>query len=445
MLKNRYDEIIVGLGLSSLLRGIISLKRNRSTLLIDDKRFNVDSYPGHFLSELEIKSLLRLGKKYSIPELLDVRKFLNPSEMTFIIGEKRLKLGKSPLENIKELLRKFPKLLDSEQLAEVFSENEKEFEAFFSEELSRYENNCYEGSLRNKGYRFDLQGPKWFKNFFANFKLEINRDYESSKDLKFSGLLQLLGVSGEEKLKSNLSQDEIPFYFFRAISPVYRLQDFFLGIQLKRRLMLLGGDVKESSVQYWQLHENKFENLLLASFEGVISGGRVLFFSHLPTDVPFSIKSPYVHFKKSQVYAARRNSTPFPPTEINYFVSDELIGSERPYRVQAQGSELSFYHWPYPELPGSKYQFYNEELKADYVADSKILPFSEMGEIQESLSVTLDLRDHKFSKTNDKQVLRPLDLEIVSEGKPIEGFEYWGPFKYRTLGLLALTYGIEGA
>lgn len=62
MLKNRYQEILVGMGLTSLVRGIISLRRNRSTLLIDDKRFCVDTYPGLFVSELEILSLLRLGK-----------------------------------------------------------------------------------------------------------------------------------------------------------------------------------------------------------------------------------------------------------------------------------------------------------------------------------------------------------------------------------------------
>lgn len=443
MLKNRYDEIIVGLGLSSLLRGIISLKRGHSTLLVDDKRFNVDSYPGHYLSELEISAITRLGKRYEIPELLDIRKFLNPADVNLMLGDKRLKLGRSPLENIKELLRKFPELLSDSDLALVYGENEKEFERFFIEELLRYEGQLYEGAQRGKAYKFELQGPEWFKNLLQNFKQEINRPYESSKSLKFSALLQALSISAEDKLKSNLSLDEIPFYFLRCLSPLYRLQDFFLGIQLKRRLSLLGGDVKESRVQYWQLHDKKFENLLLASFEGVISGEKVLFFSHLPTDVPFSIKTPYRHFKKSQVYGAKRNSTPFPPAKIYYLVTNELIGSERPYRVYTEGSELSFYHWPYPELPGSKYQFYNEELIVDYEKDAKNIPFTKTGEIQDSLSVSLDLRRAAFSK-NEKQVLRPLDMEIVSEGEPVEGFEYWGPFKFKSLGILALIYGIEG-
>src|SRR5690606_13884266 len=321
MLKNRYDEIIIGLGLSSLLRGIISLKRGRTTLLVDDKRFNVNSYPGHYLSELEVGAITRLGKKYQIPELIEIRKFLNPGDINLILGDRRVKLGRSPLENIKELLRKFPELLSETQVQELYNENEKEFDDFFLEELHRFEHLSYEGASRGKAYKFDLQGPEWFKALLQNFKQEINRPYESSKNLKFSSLLQALSVSSEEKLKSTLSLDEIPFYFLRCFSPLYRLQDFFLGIQLKRRLSLLGGDVKESQVQYWQLHDKKFENILLASFEGVISGERVLFFSHLPNDVPFSVKSPYRHFKKSQVYGAKRNSTPFPPAKIHYCIS----------------------------------------------------------------------------------------------------------------------------
>lgn len=443
MLKNRYDEIIVGLGLSSLLRGVISLKRGHSTLLVDDKRFNVDSYPGQYLSELEVLAIIRLGKKYQIPELTEVRKFLNPGDINFVLGEKRLKLGRNPLENIKELLRKFPELLSEAETQALYNENEKDFDDFFLEELGRFEHLSYEGAQRGKAYKYDLQGPEWFKTLLQNFRQEINRPYEDAKNLKFSALLQALSVSSEEKLRSTLSLDEIPFYFIRCLSPLYRLQDFFLGIQLKRRLSLLGGDVKESAVQYWQLHDKKFENLLLASFEGVISGGRVLFFSHLPTDVPFSVKSSYPHYKKSQVYGAKRNSTPFPPAKIHYLISHELIGSERPYRVYGEGSELSFYHWPYPELPGSKYQFYNKEVSQDYEQDARNLPFTKMGEIQESLSVTLDLRGVPFSK-NEKQVLKPLELEIISEGEPVEGFEYWGPFKFKSLGLLALIYGIEG-
>jgi hypothetical protein len=444
MLKNRYQEILVGTGLFSLVRGIISLSRNRSTLLIDDKRFSVDSYPGHFLSELEILALLRLGRKYEIPELVNLRQFLLPANFKFVTTEKRLELGSSPLANIKEILRKYPELLPEEDLDQVYAEDEEVFNKQFLDELGRFEKEAHEGSLRPKGFYFELKGSRWLVNFYKRFGELFNRDYFRSKSLKYSALLHFLSLSSEEKLKTQLGPEEIPFYFFRAFSPLYRLQDFFLTTQLKRRLTLLGGDFKESTVQFWQLHQGKFENLLLASFEGVISGERVLFFSHLPVEVPFQVQSPFKFFRKSQVVPVKRVTAPFPPTSLTFFTEKDILGSERPYRVFAGGEAFSFYHWPYPELPGSKPDFYRRDLLSAFQKDSENLP-AKNGAVEPSLtgSVSLDLRSFRREEKAPAPVLKELPLSIETSEGSIQGFEYWGPFRYQGFGALALTYGIE--
>jgi hypothetical protein len=445
MLKNRYQEILVGMGPMSLVRGIISLRRNRSTLLIDDKRFNVDTYPGLFLSELEILALLRLGKKYDIPELIDLRQFLAPAKLDLVTDERRLKLGLSPLANIKEMLRKFPELLDPTDLDQVYAEQDEDFTKYFLSELTRYEAQNFEASMRPKGYHFELQGPQWLKTVYKRFGELLNQEYQESKSLKFLSLLHLLGLSHEEKLKTTIGAEEIPFYFFRTFSLLYRLHDFFLASQLKRRLVLLGGDYKESTIQFWQFFENKFENLLLESFEGVISGERVMFFSHLPEQVPFSLKSPFSVFRKTQMSPVKRVTNPFPPSTLTLVADKDFLGSERPYRVFATGGEFAYYQWPYPELPGSKPQFYDRDLKSSFDEDLASLPFQAGPvEITSAGSVTLDLRPLKSDKKHEAPVLKRLPLEIVIEERPIKGFEYWGPFRYRSQGLLALSYGIEG-
>ncbi|MBA2403252.1 MAG: hypothetical protein H0V66_00650 [Bdellovibrionales bacterium] len=445
MLKNRYQEILVGMGLMSLVRGLISLKRNRSTLLIDDPRFLGDSYHFHYLSEMEVFSLLRLGKIYDIPELLDLKQFLLPASVEFVTNDVRLRLGQSPFENLREVLRKFPELLDSSDLDMPYKDSPEAFNTYFLEELRRYETACFDSSKRPRALRFDLQGPKWIKTFYSRFAELINKEYAVSKDLKYSGLIHLLGISAEEKLKTYLPPEEVPFYFFRLLSPSYRLQDFFLTTQLKRRLLLLGGDYKESSVQFWQLHEHKFENLLLASFEGVISGDRVLFFAHLPEDVPFKVKSKFPIFRKNQMTAAKRISSPIPPTDLTFITHNDLLGSEEPYRVLARGPGVSFYHWPYPDLPGSKAEFYEKDIRQAYHQDAEALPFEELNaDSRGILSVTMDLRELRDHRKSEAPVLTRLPLEVAENDKNIQGFEYWGPFRYRSLGLLALCYGIEG-
>ncbi len=445
MLKNRYQEILVGLNLMSLVRGLVSLRRNRSTLLIDDYRFQAESYPTHFLSELEVEALIRLGKSYDLPELIDLRQFLIPASIDFATEEVRLKMGATPLRNLQELLRKFPELIDLSDLDQVYMEDAHKFEAYFMEELRRYEKQCFEMSQRPKGMRFDLQGPKWFKTVYERFAQFLNQEYSVSKGLKFLSLLQLMGLSFEEKLKTKLSPEEIPFYFFRLLSPVYRLQDFFLTSQLKRRVLLLGGDYKESPVQYWQLHENKFENLLLASFEGVISGERVLFFSHLPEEMPFKISSPYPFYRKAEFSPAKKPGRLNPPTHLHYITEAALLGSERPYRVMASHSELVYYHWPYPELPGSKAEFYEKDAREAFHSDAQIIPFPTTKIFPFSVaSVTLDLRELRENRKNEAPILSHLGLEIAQDEGKVQGFEYWGLFRYRALGALAILYGVEG-
>lgn len=445
MLKNRYQEILVGMGLMSLVRGLISLKRNRSTLLIDDDRFFGDSYHFHYLSEMEIFALLRLGKIYEIPELLDLKQFLLPAGVEFVTNELRLKLGMTPFENLREVLRKFPELIDAADLDMPYKDSPEAFNTYFMEELRRYETACFDSSKRPRGLRFELQGPKWIKTFYSRFGELINREYTVSKDLKYSSLIHLLGLSSEEKLKTHLPPEEIPFYFFRLLSPLYRLHDFFLNTQLKRRLLLLGGDYKESQVQFWQLHEQKFENLLLASFEGVISGDRVLFFAHLPEDVPFHVKSKFPIFRKNQMTPVKRISSPNPPTDLTFITHNDRLGSESPYRVLAKGTGVSFYDWPYPELPGSKAEFYEKDIRLSYHEDAAALPFEEINaESRGSQSVTMDLRELRDYRKFEAPILTRLPLEVAVNDRNIQGFEYWGPFRYRSLGLLALCYGIEG-
>ena len=446
MLKNRYQEVLVGQGLMSLLRGLVSLNRKRSTLLIGDHRFEADSFPSNFLSEMEIEALLRIGRTYKVPELLDLRQFLSPGALHFVMGDLRLSLGHSPFSNLREVLRKFPELSEPQEIAAIMKEDPESFNTFFMEEIRRYETQCFEASSRPKGMRFDLQGPKWFKDIFKNFGESINREYASSKDLKFAGLLHLLGVSAEEKLKTRLAPEEIPFYFFRLLSPIYRLHDFLLTTQLKRRLLLLGGDYKESSVQYWQLHEKKFENLLLASFEGVISGERVLFFSHFADEVPFGIKSPYPIFRKSQMTPQKRMTSPFPPTTLTFITSTDHLGSLTPYRALTQEKfELTAYQVPYPDLPGSKSEFYDKSLIENFEKDAKALPFEATPSIPQGiLTVTMDLRQLRETRKSEAPVLTRLPLEVTEGDESIQGFEYWGPFRYKGLGLLALCYGVEG-
>lgn len=446
MLKNRYDEILIGLNLSSLIRSLISCRRRHSVLLIDDPRFRVQPFSSLFLSELEVRAILRIGDRFDVPELEEIRSFLSPGELRFNFGPKRLILGSHPYANLLEVLRKFPQLVSQDELRTILATPAAEFDGNFLAELGRYEEALSEAARKGKGLRFDVQGPSWLVTLYQNFQTLLNQEYSASKDLLGKSLLHLLGLSCEEKLKAQLEALDIPFYFFRLLSPLYRLQDLFITTQLKRRLSISGGDFKSSLIQDWQLADQRFENLLLASFEGVISAKRVLFFSHAPSEVPFSIRGPYGIYRETEILTQRRASSPYPASTLSLITSLEDLGSDHPYRSLVEHDEgPQSYYWPYPELPGSKPEFYRRGCEESFARDAETIPFQMGGfQFQGGSGVCLDMRKETPNGRARAQVLGRLQLEFKTQESSIQGFEYWGPFRYRSLGFLALCYGVEG-
>jgi len=106
---------------------------------------------------------------------------------------------------------------------------------------------------------------------------------------------------------------------------------------------------------------------------------------------------------------------------------------------------VAFYDWPYPDMPGSKPEFYRQDLRCSFETDQLLLPFqAENYGVSSTGSVTLDLRSQKMTKNREIPVLTRLPMEIYIDDYTIQGFEYWGPFRYYSHGLLGLIYGIEG-
>lgn len=447
MLKNKYEEIIVGQGVASLLRGIISAQKGKSVLLIDDDRFSVDYYPMLFISELEVLAIQRLGMKYDIPELLAVRDFLTHGCMDLNSDKKMLTLGASPLENFKEVLRKFPELINPDDLDLLYAEDEEDFNRYFLEQLQIFESQNYEAALRSKVSSFALTGPRWVRNVYQRFNEFLNKSYEELKSLKYQSLMHLLGISFEEKFKKRLLPPDLPFYFFRLFSPIYRMRDYLLCSQLRRRLTLFKGDYKKSRIQFWQFFHQRFENLLLESFEGVISGENVLFFSHVPAGMSFSLRSTFKMFKKYEVSDVAGHHDIFPFNHLSLFTNENKLGTDRPYEayISDDGKEFQ-YHWSFPDMPGSKTTFYYQEMLEDFqkIMGEECSFFAENSS-QESKNFNIDLRSIEGPEKHflEPSLLKRIPFHLVHEGNEVKGLEYWGPFRYQYQGFLVLLYGLE--
>ncbi len=443
MLKNRYDEILIGLNITSLVRGLIATRNNKSVLLIDDSSFNTESLSNDFISELEIESFLRIATQFDISELANIRKFLRPAIIDFNTDKIRLRVGASPFDNLREVLRKYPELIETDDLDLVYHEGEKTFDQFYLSEVKRFEAFTYEQGLKGKKAKYELSSaaPKWFRSIFHRFSELINMEYAQDKSLKFNSLLHLMSILFEEKMKTKIAPEEVAYYFFKLLSPQYRLQDFILIAQLKRRLMINGGDYKESKIQYWQFFKGRFENLLLTSFEGVISANKVLFFTHLPENLPFRLVSKFPFYRSVQMHVDKSSITAYPAHHVVVQTRESVLGSDKPFTLMCFDDTFSIYHMPYLDMAASKASFYQSELLKSYQEDAKCLPFnSEGAKSADLLSATLDLR----GLLNPSEFgFGQLPLTLEYESKEIGGFEYWGIHKFCCLGHLGLIYRIH--
>src|SRR5690606_30537709 len=95
--------------------------------LIDDKRFRSPSLVTDFVSELEILSLFRISSQYEIKELENIRKFIRPAIVDLNTDKVRLRVGGSPFDNLRELIRKYPELIEREDQDLVYYEGENKF------------------------------------------------------------------------------------------------------------------------------------------------------------------------------------------------------------------------------------------------------------------------------------------------------------------------------
>src|SRR5690606_11682054 len=154
MLKNSYDEILIGLNVTSLVRGLIGTRNNKSVLLIDDSSFNTESLSNEFISELEVESFLRIATQFDISELANIRKFIRAAVIDFNTDKFRLRVGASPFDNLREVLRKFPELINQDDLDLVYHEGEKTFDQFFLSEVKRFEAFTYEQGLKGKKAKY---------------------------------------------------------------------------------------------------------------------------------------------------------------------------------------------------------------------------------------------------------------------------------------------------
>ncbi len=436
MLKNHYDNIVIGRGYLSLLSAIKSTAETQSVLLIDDNRFQTESHQNEYISDLELRFISEIGVKYGLVELQDFNECLSlrPYQLH---GEKTsVLLGMGPYQNAKELWRKYSSHIGSETFKLLMSMDEGEFNLWYNSEIVRFTNEMKNAYAKGRQLKFQFQGPHYILEWINSTKKWLSGTYSGPDSLSARVLVHLSSTLFEDKIKKYLDDSDFAYYFLRWISPLYHVDGNRLSLMLERSLSHRGGDIKKANVQDWQIHENKLFHILLSSFEGVISMDKTKIFGHLPIDIPFSSISNYQIYQFAAVGdLSEEEMNPLSGVlELHFVTETERLGGERPLRhfIFNQNGIRAYY--PYLLMPGTRPEFYQDLIYKDAARD-----FAKFHRPLQKINFNHSRRqmmESSISPLKEAFCTHSWPLKAPASERQILGVSYEGPFKYQRFGII---------
>ena len=106
MFDKNVDLLIVGKNYLSLLMGIENVLNKKNVLLLDDDRYKLGDDYLNGINEFEKLFLEEWIDQKGIGNLVDLSKYLKHQDNIFLLGNKRLRLGRDYWSNLYELVRK---------------------------------------------------------------------------------------------------------------------------------------------------------------------------------------------------------------------------------------------------------------------------------------------------------------------------------------------------
>ena len=437
MLKNHYDSVIIGKGFISLLEALKNAENKKSVLVIDDPRFQTGSNQTDFISDIELRFLTEIGVKYSLSELEQLQDVLSLRPYQLHGGGKSILLGMGPHQNARELWRKFAEFIPAESLKLLLAMNENDFNNWYNSEILRFTAELKQSFAKGRPLKFNFQGPAFILDWIDNFKKWLNTSYKEENSLDPRVLIHLSSSLFEDKIKKYLDDSEFPFYFLRWISPLYQVNNYQLGMMLERSLNSRGGDLKKTTIQDWQIHQNRLFHVLLSTFEGVISMEETQIYGHLPEDAPFISQTPHQIYQFASVgdLSDEEIGSPHSMLELHFLTQAERLGGERSLRyfVFNQNGIRAFY--PYAVMPGTRPEFSRELIYKDVVED-----FARFHRPLQKINFLPSRRQIlQLEGQSEKEAFATHQWPLVLRSevdRPVLAVHYEGPFKYQRFGII---------
>ncbi|GEM_PF-6679482 len=436
MLKNHYNSLLIGKGFLSLLQGLKSTGESKSVLLVDDPRFETVAHQTDYISDLELRFLTEIGIKFNLNELVDLDDCLSLRPYQLHGADKSVLLGMSPFHNAKELWRKFSHFIGKETAELLMTIKEEDFNHWYDSEILRFTAELKTSYQKGRPLKFNFQGPHYILEWIEGFKKWLAQSYNGEKSLEGRLFVHLSSSLFEDKIKKYLDNGDFAYYFLRWLSPLYQVDNNRLGMMLERTLTSRGGDIKKTSIQDWQIHENRLFHILLSTYEGVISMDETDIFGHLPEDAPFVSMTPYQLYQFASVgnLSDEEIHSPGQLLELHFITETERLGGERPLRhfIFNQNGIRAYY--PYLMMPGTRAVFSQDLIYRDAATD-----FARFHRPLQKINFTASRRqmmDAELIPLKEAFSINNWPLRDAQGERQILGVNYQGPFKFQRFGII---------
>ena len=441
-----FDRTFIGQNYLSFITALAFLRRKESVLLIDDNRVNFDSLWGHYLNYLDLQYLQLWGIIDDIEELKGLRQYLRKVPITFYVGASPFYLPGSPFDNLNECLRRFPDVFvlsedASNQSRQDFDQTYYHCMEHLAEVSFRFKN------LQTIRHNF-LEGIKWpyFDRLLKQLYGKYRELLRTQPEHPFIHFLYLAKSLYHREILFELSEFEVGHLLLCLLGPVYQMKHKRLEEDLQEKFQAMGGHLKQSAINSWQIYQNQLTHIELDSFEGVIAPNQCYFMGHLSPEFPFT-NALYSEGYRG-IYYKIRSSGVFDLIEGKriLYSRENHLGGDIPFIDFYGFSPRMLYAWvPYRNRLGSKHTFYQKQIKTLLDEALKNILIRQVEgemierEVEESQTFWIHREGLEFEKNYHIRRKKLKLMENIGPLKqsPINRFSYWGPLRCYSVGLFS--------
>ena len=340
MITGRPDYALIGKSYLSAFLALDMLDRSRKVFLLDDGRGALGKFYCNYINRMESIFLEQWAREKRFPSSLD--RYASIEEVNFYLGRDRVLLGRSPGQNLRELLRRFPSIFGGRQGSEILYRYMGEGDRFDEELLSYMDRlgtmffRC--GDPKKGDFHSLLEiAPKSMIDIFR----KVSEAYPSAISDP-SGQLFFFSLRSfyQNVLDYRMGDRELFDLLLNILSPNMRLHSVAFEDELVHFFCSKGGMYKATQVRQWAFQGKTLWGMELASYEGLTRPGNLIFFGRPPSGVPFAPR------RTGEFYTAVRMALEAPRTlgDGLYVFSDiHSMGTSWPLLLaESSGSNVSF-------------------------------------------------------------------------------------------------------